>query len=145
MTGGTFGAFAGRWVDQEDGGRLVIALRSSHPDYTDARARVLEQSELLVSEGRLDEGDLRIVEVEFGADDVYEVNATFARRYLEAPEVEPLSVRMSVSVNLETNTADLYAEPAWLDEAEAFAEEFPAGLVRIVPVEEGSLVSITGG
>lgn len=136
------GALGGYWVD--DDGRLVLGLVEGHEDLGMATAAVEQTVGELVAADRLTAADdVRIVEVVFGLDEVYAVNADFASRYLDDAAGPNGPAAMSVSVNLKDNRADLYAEPDWMDEARAFADGYPAGLVAVIPAERGGLSTST--
>lgn len=96
----------------------------------------------------------------FGRADVVAANQDFADAYLpdeaDHPELGPEhdggppttmtqsgpEIRMSASINETTNQLDLYVEPESLDEAEAFASRYPAGLVKIIMVDPGTLTPV---
>jgi hypothetical protein len=135
---GSFGAFAGRWIDQQNGGKLVVALASNHPDYRSARDRVETGHSELMSAGRLDREDVLLVEVAFTADDLHRVNRDFARAFMSGVNPSDMAP-MSASMAPVRNLVELHAEPSALPTAETFAANYPEGLVEVVPVPEGSL------
>lgn len=134
---GSFGSFAGRWIDQLDGGKLVIALAGDHPGFEAAQRRVLDERDRLVSDGRLEQTDVAIIEVTFTADDLHRVNREFGKIYVDDDDELRMLVRMSASMNEQENRVDLYAEPSYLDQAKRFSSQYPDGLVNVVPVAEG--------
>jgi hypothetical protein len=83
----SFGAFAGRWIDQMDGGELVVSVAAGHPGYVLARQRTESVVDGLVAEGKLERSDVEIRDVTFSADDLYEVNREFGELFL-APGAE---------------------------------------------------------
>lgn len=133
----SFGAFAGRWIDQMDGGRLIVALVPSHPDYQVARQRVQGVADSLVVAGKLASSDVEIRDVTFTADNLHKVNQSFGEQFL-APGAkdEPL---MSASMNPVANRVDLYSSPEWVDVATRFAAEYPKGLVNVIVRPEAEL------
>lgn len=134
----TFGAFAGRWIDQLDGGRLVVALVESHPAYESAIARIDAERTRLVNESVLMNEDVRIETVTFTADQLYAVNRAFGEKYLDDPSMRR-SAHMSASINEVHNRVDVYAEENWAREAKEFASAYPAGLVELTIVSDGAL------
>lgn len=136
---GTFGAFAGRWIDQQDGGRLVVALVPTHSDYAAAKRRAEAQVSALVSDDRLDSDDVRFVDAQFTADDLYRVNKEFSEQYLTEGVHDRTMIGLSASMNPVENRVDLYVEPGWVSAAQTFAAKYTEGLVEIVEVPDGFL------
>lgn len=134
---GSLGAFAGRWIDQLNAGKLVVALAPDHPDFEAAQRRVLDERDRLVSDGKLEPTDVEIVEVKFTGDDLHRVNREFGEIYVDGDEKLRMLVRMSASINEQENRVDLYAEPLYLEQAKRFASQYPDGLVRVVAVAAG--------
>lgn len=126
----SFGAFGGRWIDQQNGGRLTIALSTEHPDYLIARSRVEAAVSDLVADQKLRQDDVAIVDVIFTADDLQRVNREFSHSFLERTDRD--SIGMSASMNPVENRVDLYTTPEWEVEAYDFASGFEAGLVNVI-------------
>lgn len=135
---GTFGAFAGRWIDQMDGGRLVIAVAESHPGSVQSLERLADALDAAIGRGSLVEDDVKVIFVRYSADDLYGVNGDFAVKYLE--DNGRRQIGMSASMSPTTNEVLIYAEHAWLAEAESFASTYPEGLVNVRLVPDGSLL-----
>jgi hypothetical protein len=137
---GSFGAFAGRWIDQQNGGRLVVALVPEHPEYASAIRRAEEARDELVQLGKLEMTDVVFIDAEFSADDLHRVNREFRELYLTNPAIgDRRSIGMSASMNPVENRVDLYAESAFLRAAGSFAAGYPEGLVEVVEVPDGAL------
>ncbi len=137
----SFGAFAGRWIDQQNGGRLVVALVPSHPDYAVSIQRASDTRNTIVGEGRLASDDVRFVDVAFTADQIYQVNSDFGALYLTDDSARR-DVGMSASMNPVENRVDLYFESDWTVQAQRFARGYPSGLVKLVPVADDALQGI---
>ncbi len=155
----SFGPIAGYWIDQQDNGRLQIALVTSDARASAVKRRVEERiDELIRSGSEIQHSDIRYRSATYSLDDLYAVNRSFGLEYLpvsheydssnSSPEVDtgvPVQkdnhddVRMSASINVVTNQVDLYAETQWVDSAEAFATNYPDGLVNIIEVEAHTL------
>lgn len=136
--GASFGALAGYWVDNLDGSRLQLALTADHPLTPVAREAAEAKIDELVADGAIAQDDVRIFEAPYSLDEIYKVNADFAAQYLDGVE-HPERIRMSVSINVRDNVADLYVEPGWEDEAWRFALRHEPGLVNVVYAEAGDL------
>ena len=135
----SFGAFAGRWIDQQDGGKLKLALVRSHPGHDESRQRSQAVIDALVAASRIAETDVEFVDAIFTADDLHKVNREFAAEYLEGTAIDRQTVGMSASMNPVENRVDLYVEPDWLEIARKFAAQYPAKLVEVVEVPKGFL------
>lgn len=134
---GTFGAYAGHWIDPDNGDRLVLALVETHPDYDGALARVEARLQQLVAVGKLAATDVVLRSARYTADELYAVDAAFNDMYL-TPAAANVVV-MSASINPIDNRVDLYTSPDWRGSAERFAAGYPADLVQIVEVPESDL------
>lgn len=135
---GSFGAFGGHWIDQMNGGRLVVALVPTHHMYAATRARVAALVEGLMRDGQLVSTDVIVVDVPFTADDLHRVNRDFNHKYIYSVD-DPAAIGMSASRNEVENRVDLYTEAAFLAQAFEFASGYPDGLVEVIPVLNGAL------
>lgn len=136
---GSFGAFAGRWIDQQDGGRLYVALVPEHAGYEAAIERGYIAHQELVASDRLGPNDVVFVDAQFTADQLYTVNRDFAEIYLLDSSIDRKAVGMSASMSQRRNQVELYAEPDFIDIAYRFASMYPPGLVVVVPTDPGYL------
>ncbi|MCP4964198.1 MAG: hypothetical protein GY926_03085 [bacterium] len=123
--------FGGSWIDQMDGGKLRVAIRTG-PGFAAAQTRATSVVDDLIGAGRIAASDVELVPVVYSLAELTDV----ADAFFDGPHAKYVE-GFAYTPSVMDNALVIDAEPDVQKAAEEFAKGYPTGMVVVRPVPKG--------